>query len=212
MTVWAAGAQGSLFKSADGGASWSKQQPGTSSDLVAIDVLDAERAFIATAGSAILKTTNGGVTWTSSSPDPRFSLTAIAFVNAQIGYAAGSGVAERILDSIDAAPRLAAKPAPRFVRAGFGGGALEEALLGKPRDPEEIRLAGFFHSPPCPSDTGAPYYRGLFRTTDGGQTWMAEQIRTGQYWKAGSERPWHYLDCLASGRCLAFGEEIQTRP
>ncbi|MBK5092098.1 MAG: hypothetical protein JJE48_01095 [Actinobacteria bacterium] len=69
-TAWAVGDGGLILRTADGGATWSKQSSGTEADLRGICLLDSKTA-LAVDGSGlvgdkkgvIIKTTDVGNTW-----------------------------------------------------------------------------------------------------------------------------------------------------
>lgn len=77
-TAFIAGKNGNIFKTSDGGASWSRitppifgSVPGT--DILGLDFIDDERGFIIQAsngsgGNVVYKTVDGGTTWTTITP------------------------------------------------------------------------------------------------------------------------------------------------
>lgn len=62
--VWAGGSGGALFHSADGGATWTKQNlPGTSKDVVSLQFADAQHGTARTADGIVWSTSDGGQHW-----------------------------------------------------------------------------------------------------------------------------------------------------
>lgn len=60
---WRAGDAGEIFKTADGGATWVKQNTGITSAIQGIAFLDAQTGWATGAFGAVLRTTDGGSTW-----------------------------------------------------------------------------------------------------------------------------------------------------
>lgn len=62
--VWAGGNGGALFHSADGGATWTKQNlPGTFKDLVSLQFTDAQHGTARTGDGIVWSTSDGGQHW-----------------------------------------------------------------------------------------------------------------------------------------------------
>jgi photosystem II stability/assembly factor-like uncharacterized protein len=82
---------GIIVATDDGGATWTVQQPASTTGSILLDVefVDAQRGW-ATGMGELLRTTDGGRTWTSSKlPGDMYDL---GFVDARRGFAAGRGV------------------------------------------------------------------------------------------------------------------------
>jgi photosystem II stability/assembly factor-like uncharacterized protein len=62
--VLAAGQRGHLLRSADGGASWTQARVPLSSDLTAVQLVDASVGFAAGHDGAVLRSDDGGRSWT----------------------------------------------------------------------------------------------------------------------------------------------------
>lgn len=60
---WRAGDSGEIFKTADGGATWVKQNSGINAAIQGIAFLDAQTGWATGAYGAILRTSDGGTTW-----------------------------------------------------------------------------------------------------------------------------------------------------
>ncbi len=68
-TVWACGDAGKIYRSDDGGHTWSAQNSGTVQNLKGISAYDKDNALCCGANGTILYTHDGGATW-SASADP----------------------------------------------------------------------------------------------------------------------------------------------
>ncbi|MBK8480381.1 MAG: hypothetical protein IPL40_04275 [Proteobacteria bacterium] len=88
---YAAGTNGTLLKSSDGGASWTALSAGTAATLRALAFADAQTGLAAGDGGVLLKTNNGGLAWTAQSSGTTATLRALALLDAQTGFAAGDG-------------------------------------------------------------------------------------------------------------------------
>lgn len=62
-TLFVVGDGGDLFKSADGGASWTQQNSGVTASLTAIRFSSTQHGWALTNGYAVLRTTDAGATW-----------------------------------------------------------------------------------------------------------------------------------------------------
>ena len=94
--VYAVGADGSVLRTTDGGATWTSAATGTTSDLTAVDFINAGRGWIVgTAGygsefGALLLTTDGGMSWHGlSSSTTQQNLYSTDFIDADRGWAVG---------------------------------------------------------------------------------------------------------------------------
>lgn len=86
-TGWAAGDQGKILKTTNGGANWIELATGFSNNLNGVQFLNENTGF-ASGTSTVLKTTNGGVNWQQYSTGVNV-LT--FFTNAITGYGIGAG-------------------------------------------------------------------------------------------------------------------------
>ncbi|MBM3314760.1 hypothetical protein FJY71_02805, partial [candidate division WOR-3 bacterium] len=106
--VWAVGlargpAQGLVFHSGDGGASW-REQLRTAGRLDAVCFVDSGNGWAAgadPAGSpALFRTATGGADWSACPPDSGFGLRDVGFSDREHGWCAGdSGFAYRTADA-----------------------------------------------------------------------------------------------------------------
>ena len=98
--AWASGANGTILRTVDGGATWaSRPVPGAAAlDFRDIEAFDADTAFALSIGpgdrSRIYRTGDGGATWVEQfvNPDPKAFYDALAFWDARNGLAVGDPV------------------------------------------------------------------------------------------------------------------------
>lgn len=89
---WAAGHDGVIIATADGGITWTRQDDGKDLDTVYLDVLfiDAKRGFLVGAYGKFLETTDGGKTWTPRKiSDEDLHFNRISYDGASAIYLAG---------------------------------------------------------------------------------------------------------------------------
>ena len=80
-TGWAVGSSGILWKTTDGGSTWSTQTSGTTRDLYGVYFLDPNTGFVIGASGTTLKTTDGGSNWTRDDITTVGDLFSIIFVS-----------------------------------------------------------------------------------------------------------------------------------
>ena len=62
-TAWSVGEQGEIFKTVDGGKTWTKQSTGLRTPLSSVKFIDANNGWAVGSLGAVLRTTDGGATW-----------------------------------------------------------------------------------------------------------------------------------------------------
>jgi photosystem II stability/assembly factor-like uncharacterized protein len=101
LVAWASGANGTLLRTVNGGAAWTKLAPPAGAeklDFRDIDAFSDRVAYALSIGSGdtsrIYKTTDGGVTWALqfANTDPKVFLDAMAFRDADHGFAFSDSV------------------------------------------------------------------------------------------------------------------------
>ena len=94
--VWTGGTSGGVFRTTNGGTTWTSVGGGTiGSDVVyVVEAIDANTAFVSTYSSAarIFKTTNGGATWSAVFSQTGGLIGGIQMKTALEGYAVGTPV------------------------------------------------------------------------------------------------------------------------
>jgi len=81
---------GSIFKTVDGGDSWTKQNTGTTNSLYSVYFTNADTGWAIGSLGIILKTTNGGSDWVQQSTGTTNYLYSEFFTNSDTGYVVGS--------------------------------------------------------------------------------------------------------------------------
>ncbi|MBK9985237.1 MAG: hypothetical protein IPP15_23305 [Saprospiraceae bacterium] len=90
-TGWAAGENGTILKTTNGGTNWSLQTSGTTSTIRSIFFLDASNGWACGDEGTIITTTNGGTTWTPQTSPYGSQYYGIRFVNTTTGWVVGAG-------------------------------------------------------------------------------------------------------------------------
>jgi photosystem II stability/assembly factor-like uncharacterized protein len=90
-TLMAAGSNGIIIKSTNGGLNWVQQQSGTTNTLRKIYQVSSNDIWICGDVGTILHTTNGGNNWVSQTVFSTSGLNSLVFTNSTRGIAVGSG-------------------------------------------------------------------------------------------------------------------------
>jgi photosystem II stability/assembly factor-like uncharacterized protein len=169
--VWASGANGTVLRSADGGATWTKLTvPGAEKlDFRDVDAVDEKTAYVLSIGpgeqSRIYKTPDAGATWTQQfvNADPKAFFDAMAFWDANRGVA--------VSDSVDG----------QFIVMTTADGGRTWTRVPPQSLPAALPNEGFFAAsgtnvavlPPNHvwMGTGAASESRVLRSSDGGRTW-----------------------------------------
>jgi photosystem II stability/assembly factor-like uncharacterized protein len=156
---YAAGDAGRIFHTEDGGATWEKQESGTSVDLLKCSMLSPDTCWIAAsgAGGKLLKTVNGGDNWTQIDTGVFNPLYGVEFVDSNLGWACGaSGI---------------------ILKTSDGGENWTIQTEGLAFSLQDIEFAdslngcavGYWIDPSDP----VVCYGIIFRTSNGGETWKS---------------------------------------
>jgi len=149
---WAAGDNGAILKTADGGVTWSAQSSGTSQDLSGVTFADALHGWVVGGSGTLLHTTDGGVTWTPQTASVS-TLEEIECLSATTAWAAGA-------DGVFRTTNGGATWAPQSSGISYADWLKDVDFV----DPDTGWAVGWF---------GA-----VFRTTDGGVTWTKQTSGT----------------------------------
>ena len=84
QTGWAVGPN-EIYKTADGGVTWTAQISGVGWNLIGVDFVDSQNGWAVGVSGTVLRTADGGVTWTPCTPTTP-GLAAVQFLDAQTGY------------------------------------------------------------------------------------------------------------------------------
>ena len=95
---WIVGDQGHIWRSDDGGTTWTPQSSGTDAGLLRVQFVSTSTGWIVGALGKILKTTDGGSTWNSLNSGTSEHLRGLSFVSASTGWLAGESVALKTTD------------------------------------------------------------------------------------------------------------------
>lgn len=87
---YACGSNGSIFKTTDGGSTWTRQTTGLTYELYAVDFVNATTGFVCGELGTVLVTTDGGASWTVIDTGITADLKGIYFSDASNGVACGS--------------------------------------------------------------------------------------------------------------------------
>lgn len=173
--VWASGANGTILRTTDGGATWQTLRiPGAEKlDFRDIDAVGERTAYALSIGSGelsrIYKTSDGGATWTEQfvNRDPQAFFDAMAFWDEHRGVAVSDAVdgAFVILLTRDGGRTWSRVPAaalpPALANEGFfAASGTNVATWGR----EHVWLG-----------TGAAASARVLRSSDGGRTWQLAQ-------------------------------------
>jgi photosystem II stability/assembly factor-like uncharacterized protein len=153
--LYAAENYGGVHKSTDGGASWSPRNNGFPTQtlnvrVVGIDPQNPSILYAGTDGFQSYKSTNGGNAWVPFD-SPKIGVLAINPQNPAILYAGAETGYGAVFKSTDAG----------LTWNRPNGAIAEQQLLSLVIDPQN------------PSTVYAGMYFGIFKTTDGGDTWIA---------------------------------------
>ena len=96
---WIVGYGGSIFKTSDGGSTWSKKTSGTNATLRSVCFANVSTGWVAGSSGTILKSSDGGGTWIAQTTGTTSNLYSIHFSSASEGWAVGDG--GRILRTTD---------------------------------------------------------------------------------------------------------------
>lgn len=90
QTAWAVGANGTIARTTNGGATWLPGNAGTVEDLRDVDAADAEVAWAVSGSGRILKTEDGGATWPVAYETAGVNLSGVACGSRDRAWAVGT--------------------------------------------------------------------------------------------------------------------------
>lgn len=96
---WVVGAFGVVYRTTDGGSTWTPQETPTLDDLFAIDFASVDRGVAVGKAGTVLRTEDGGATWTKVDAGTDRNLFTVAFATPDHVWAAGDWGA--LLESTD---------------------------------------------------------------------------------------------------------------
>ena len=89
---WAVGSTQKIFRTRDGGASWTRQTiSAAQATIYGVALVDTLTGWVCDSNGKIYKTTDGGTVWTAQTSGASQALREIFFLDSQNGWAAGYG-------------------------------------------------------------------------------------------------------------------------
>jgi photosystem II stability/assembly factor-like uncharacterized protein len=189
---WIAGEDGIIFHTADGGATWTRQNSGVTTNLFKLAVVNASTAVAVGAYGTLLRTSDGGTHWQTVKSPRSVDWFDVTFTSSNVGWTVGE--LSTIARTDDGGQSWTIKYAAK-------GGTFEVGPLFS------ISFADPQHG------TAAGLSGDLMTTSDGGNSWLPQQLPesvasyvvaddpvTGQVWAAG-----------AGGRMFARSADGQWR-
>lgn len=88
-TGWIVGEEGTVLHSVDGGQNWSKQDGGTTKNLLKVAAIDDQDAVAVGADGAIVRTTDGGANWQTIKCPKLITLFDVRFTDKNTGFSTG---------------------------------------------------------------------------------------------------------------------------
>jgi len=91
-TGWAAGSNGTLLKTSDGGLNWTALDAGTATDLTGVSFVTTDTGWVVGLSGLIKKSVDGGTTWvsqTASTTPAARNFRGVSFFNSNVGVAVG---------------------------------------------------------------------------------------------------------------------------
>jgi photosystem II stability/assembly factor-like uncharacterized protein len=179
-TGYVVGFEGKILKTTNGGSAWVSLPSGTSSNLSAVDFIDTNSGYVIggeLGNWVILKTTDGGASWTNKSSSFPYTYgfpITVEFINSELGFVGGgitphSNYIYKTTDGGDTwiqsilSPNLKEKEASQreqlyiYRSGGINSIHFKNSNIG-------YAVAGDANG----------YYRGIYKTTDGGLSWDSE--------------------------------------
>lgn len=176
--AWASGAESTVLRTTDGGATWQKVTVTTEQlDFRDVDAINEQTAFVLAIGngpaSRIYKTTDGGATWSLQfkNDEPKAFLDAMSFWDAKHGIAIGDSVDGKlyIMTTENGGAEWKRVPSTSLPPALENEGAF--AASGT-----NIAVVGNSHAWIA---TGAAAKSRVLQTTDRGRTWKVAETPIG---------------------------------
>lgn len=86
---WIVGEEGTVLHSDDGGQTWTRQDSGTSKNLLKVCAIDSQNAVAVGADGAIVLTTDGGAHWKTATCPKMITLFDVRFPDKNVGFITG---------------------------------------------------------------------------------------------------------------------------
>jgi photosystem II stability/assembly factor-like uncharacterized protein len=161
---WVVGELGRVFHTADGGATWYRQEVATKRPFLAVACVDAETAWIAGKEGIVYRTTDAGRTWTLVPTGSNRHVFTLQFATPQRGH--GAGDFGTMVHTEDGGKTWTTQTVPPDVQ-------LPESALDTGVDPGDVNLYALSFG-----DPDHAWLVGEFGTVlasaDGGRTWKQQ--------------------------------------
>ncbi len=145
---WAAGSNGTLIATSDGGASWSPKSTNTNTTINGLFFVNSSTGWFVGNGGVIKKTTDGGNSWTSLNSTTTGDLLAVQFVDQNTGWAVGGNLGQAVM-----------------LKTTDGGNTWNTQYNGNSGTIYSLSMMN--------ANVGwALWFGSLIHTSDGGATWM----------------------------------------
>lgn len=219
--IYAAGTNGKIIKSADGGVSWTHQESNTTEKLNSIFFANDTLGWVAGENGQLLKTTDGGNTWQTKTTGTSAPLYSIDFLDPDNGWVVGDlgNVLVTIdggetwnpqsIGSLDSLRSVSFTDANNGWAVGvrgkiykYDGAAWSPQTSGVATD---LNAVHFVNS--TTGYTGGRNYV-ILKTTDGGNTWTAQNTNAYSYLGV-HIRSIHFAD-ENHGFAVAGGHTLRT--
>src|SRR5262245_40592739 len=161
---WMVGELGRIFHTADGGATWDRQDAGTKRPFLAMSCLDVKTAWIAGKEGIVYATKDGGNTWSQLNTGSNRHAFALEFPTPQRGH--GAGDFGTMIHTEDGGGSWTATRIPEDVK-------LPESALDTGVEPGDVNLYGLsFGDPDHAWICGE--FGVVLASSDGGRTWSQQ--------------------------------------
>ncbi|MCB1152976.1 hypothetical protein KDL45_04945 [bacterium] len=164
----AIGYPGKIFRSEDGGTTWSEVAVDTAEPLFSIDFVDGNTGWIVGRSGLIFRTDDGGKTWTKQISNTDGHLFAVDFLNKEKGIAVGNfGLILRTADG--GVTWTESSLEPMISASMYDVQIIDENI---------VYLAGEYPTweAQLEEDVEASTLSSIFKSPDGGETWERVKI------------------------------------
>jgi photosystem II stability/assembly factor-like uncharacterized protein len=189
-----------ILHTADAGATWSTQAPGTAQALLDVDFVDANNGWAVGAGGTIIHTGNGGGAWGPQASGTTADLRGVCFSDGLNGWAVGvaldgpaSTTGPVVRHTADGGATWTAQSSAdeSFVWGGLCGVAFADALHGW--------AVGWTYS----DGMGEPAV--IYGTGDGGATWTKQLSYVPPVTHSSGTAVLHSVHAIDASRAVAVG-------
>ncbi len=161
---WMVGELGRIFRTADGGATWQRQDAGTKRPFLAMSCIDAQTAWIAGKEGIVYATSDGGNTWRELQTGSPRHVFSIEFPTAKRGH--GVGDFGTMIHTEDGGATWTPSRIPKDV-------LLPESALDTGVEPGDVNLYAISYGDPDHAWVAGEF--GIVAaTSDGGLTWRQQ--------------------------------------